>query len=198
MGLITKNPDARPRKKRAATWMARHKLQTGLIAALLVTTGVAAALLLRQDVATTTMAADPDVIFAQGTDYHQIATAGFASLQLGASATSASLTLYGVPGAASLQMTNLLRLSNTDSDTDYSITLSRSAAPPQAMTHFTWTLTDSAGSLVATWDAHNHTSTTFALPAGTTYDLHVALLVADGTPPGRLGALDLQFQLSPQ
>lgn len=176
----------------------RRPMRSGLVFLVAGATVVAAAVLLQQDVSITPSATAPDVVFAAGDDYSAINSAGFATLTIGDSSTSATLAVNGVPGAASVQLTDLLKITNQDGSQAYNVTLSRSGAPEAAITGFTLTLKDSGGSTVESWDAAGSaSSSTFSLAASTTYDIDVDLVIADGTSVGALTGFSVQFELAP-
>lgn len=173
--------------------MSRTILISAAVAGLVVSGVVTAAILLRQDVGVTNAAQASDVVFVDGGG----GVAGFATVSIDSSAASATLTLTGVAGAANLQVTDLLRIQNTDVAQAYSVTLARSAAPNAAITGLTFTVLDGA-TVVKTFDAASAASATaFTLPAATTYDVRVDMVVADGTAAGSLGSIDLQFSIVP-
>lgn len=166
-------------------------LWLGLAAALVVAGVVSAAILWRQDVTVTSAAQASDVVFVDGGG----GVAGFATVSVGSSGTSATLTLTGISGA-SLQVTDLLQVQNSDATQAYSVTLKRSAAPDAAITGLTFTVLD-GGSTIKTFDAAAAASATaFTLPASTTYDVRIDMTVADGTAAGSLGSFDLQFEIA--
>lgn len=170
----------------------------GVAALLAVAAVVAGAVLLRQDVAVSSAAQAPDVIFASGTDYATINAAGFATLSVGSTGTSATLSLSGIPGAASLSLTDVMKVTNQDPSQAYTLTLSRSATPNAALTGMTFTVQNAADAVIATYNAATTgSSSSFSLPAATTYDISVAVTIADGTAIGSLGSFTLQFTLVP-
>ena len=189
---------ARPRTRRQGAgflgFLTAHKLMASTLAGLLVVaTVVSAAVLWRQDVAFTNASQDSDITFVDGGG----GLTGFATLALGTGATSATLTLTGVAGVAAFQVTGLLQIDNAAVAQDYEITLSRSAAPNAAIDSLTFTVLDGV-STVETFDAKNTASATaFTLPAGDTYDIRIDMTIAAGTVAGSLGALNLQFTISP-
>lgn len=159
---------------------------------------VTGAVLVSQELTTTTKAVAPDVVFAEGDDYDAIESAGFATLVLGSDDTSATLTLSGVPGAASTVLGDVLALSNLDPSQGYDVTIVRSAAPPSTVDGLTFLIQTAADATVATYDVSAATSsTTFTIPASTTYDVTVTLIIDDGTSPGTLGTTVLSFDLEP-
>lgn len=165
-------------------------LWTVLVAALLVAGVVTAAVLWRQDVTVSSAAQASDVVFVDGGG----GVAGYATVSVGGSGTSATLTLTGVSGAE-LQVTDLLQIQNTDASQAYSVTLERSAAPNAAITGLVFTVLDGA-TPIKTFDAAAAASATaFTLPVSTTYDIRIDMVVADGTSPGSLGSFDLQFEI---
>jgi hypothetical protein len=180
-----------------ARWPRRHPMLTLLIALALVGAAVAA-VVLRQDVTTNPAAVAPDVVFASGSDYVAINAAGFATLTLGSSATSATLAVNGIPGAADLQITNLLNVTNQDATQAYTVTLQRSTTLHASISSFVVHVKTAGGSTVVDWNAKTDASATpFNLPASTTYVISIDILIADGTSVGGLGTFGMQFQLVP-
>lgn len=179
-------------------WVKRRPVLTaGLAALLLFGVVVSAALLIRQDVATSPSAVAPDVIFQNGADYTGINAAGFATLTIGSSGTSASLALSGVPGAALVSLGNVMKLNNQDATQAYTVTLARSAAPNAAITDFTVTVKNGASTL-ATWNAASAaSSSSFTAPAATILDISIQSVITDGTAAGALGSFGMQFSLVP-
>jgi hypothetical protein len=174
------------------------RIALALAALLSIAAVVAGAVLLRQDVSVASAAQAPDVIFATGDDYAVINAAGFATLTVGSTGTSATLSLDGIPGAAALSLTDLMKVTNQDATQDYTLTLSRSAAPNAAITGMTFTVQNAADTIIATYNAATTgSSASFSLPASTTYDISVAVTIADGTAIGSLGSFTLQFELVP-
>jgi hypothetical protein len=188
-------PVAQPARR---TWFARHKVLASIVAAVLLVAGAGmAALLIRQDITASPATTAPDVKFLAGTDYTSINAAGFATLTLGSSGASASLSLSGVSGAALVTLGNVMRLQNTDATVSYDVTLARSAVPNAAITSFVVTIKDGATTLL-TWDAvSSATSSTFNLAVSKTLDISIALVVTDGTAAGALGSFGMQFSLTP-
>ncbi len=176
----------------------RRLIGLALIGLLSITGFVAAAVVLQQDITVTPNAATPDVIFALGNDYTAINNAGFATATLGSSATSVTLTVNGIPGASDLQLGDLLKITNQDGTQGYNVTLTRSAAPDAAITAFEVQVFNATDVLIESWNAATAaTGTTFSLPAGTTYDIRIDLVIADGTTVGALGGFDIQFDMVP-
>lgn len=168
------------------------------VAFVLVASVVTAAVFIRQDIAISPSAQAPDVVFSTGDDYALINTAGYATVTIGSSGTSATFSLNGVPGAALVQLGDVLTLENTDVSQAYNVTLKRSAAPDAAIDGFDVQVYTAADSLVESFDAAAGASgTTFSLPAATTYDITIEISIADGTAAGALGSFDLQFELVP-
>lgn len=176
----------------------RRRVGVALLLTTLVATAAIAGVILRQDVATSAAAVTPDVVFANGNDYAAINSAGFATLTIGTSETSASLTVNGVPGAADLQLVDLLKLTNQDGTQGYNVTLARSTTLDASISEFTVHVLDSGDTEIVAWDASAAaTSSTFSLPASTTYDITIDMVVNDGTAVGSLGSFDMQFSMTP-
>lgn len=179
-------------------WMRLHKVAVlAVVGTLLVSAAAVAVLTLRLDAAVAPAAKASPVIFAEGSDYPAINTAGFATLTVGTSATSASLSLSGVPGAAQVSLGNLLKITNQDEAQAYDVTLTRSTTLNAAITSLVVTVKDGTDTL-ATWDPKaDASSATFTLPADTALDLSLAIVIADGTAVGGLGSFSMQVSMSP-
>lgn len=163
----------------------------------LVAAATVGALLLRQDITTQPAAVAPDVLFQQGSDYAGINAAGFATLTLGSSGTSATLAVSGVPGAALVSLGNVLKINNQDTSQAYTVTLARSTTPNAAVNDFTITVKNGATTLV-TWNAVSAAqSSSFALPANTALDVSIQVGVVDGTAVGSLGSFTVQASMVP-
>lgn len=167
------------------------------LAVVMLGVAVTAGVILVQKVAVTPAVSTPDVIFAQGDDYSAINLLGYATLSIGTSGTSATMSVSGIPGAADLQLTNLLNITNQHVSQDYSVALARSAALDTDIGNFTVTIKNAADATQVTWYAKDAASATaFTLPAGETYTIDIRFLVSDGVAAGNLDAFDLEFTLS--
>lgn len=174
-----------------------HQLATAVTAGLvLLAAAVGAALALQQNTIVNPAAKVP-VTFELGTDYTSINAAGFATITLGASKTSATLAVSGVPGAALVSLGNVMQLKNNEA-LPHSITVARSAAPPVALTGFTLTFKDSVTSAtVATWNVATTASSTFTLAASQILDITIVPIITDGTAVGALASsFTLQYTIS--
>jgi hypothetical protein len=190
-------PPAKP--GRLKRWFVTHPaIAAVIVAGLVIVPGLAlAAALIRQDVTTNPAAVAPDVLFEQGTDYAAINAAGFATLTLGSSGTSATLALSGVPGAALVDLSKVAKIHNQDATQAYTVTLSRSAAPNAAISSLQ-VIVKNGASTILTWDAATTaTSGSFNLPAATTYDITTDIVINDGTAAGSLGSFGIHFSLVP-
>lgn len=166
-------------------------LVTGLL--ITVASGVIAAVLWTQDVSFSNSSQDSDISFVDGGG----GVTNFAEVTIGTSGASATLDLAGVAGAANFQVTDLLRIQNSDLTQDYSITLSRDSAPNVAITSLVFTVLDGVTTM-ETYDAAAAASgSAFTLGAGDTFDIRIDMVITDGTTAGSLGAMDLQFTIAP-
>lgn len=196
-------PRRRPTGAATWSWMRMHKAATATVALMVIAaSGVLATVLIRQDIATTSSAVAPEVTFLTGTDYTSITNTGFAVLTIGTSGASATLsTLKGIPGAATVDLTNLLRIQGAPTGTkDYSSsTLSTDVAIPTAISHLYVTVKHGATTDLNAWDAKSGVaSSTFTITHAVTYDVSVSIVVADGTAAGSLSpAFNLQLNLVP-
>lgn len=181
----------------ARSWLRRHRSLAALGVLLVIAVAVVAVVTIRQDVTTTPSSKTPLVIFQNGADYTSINTAGFATITLGTSATSATLALSGIPGAAQTSLTNVLKLNNQDATHPEAVTLARSTTLNVAVTSFIVTVKNGATTLL-TWDAATTaTSSSFTLPVSTVLDISIVVVVTDGTAAGSLGSFGMQFSLAP-
>jgi hypothetical protein len=156
---------------------------------------VAATMLILQSVAISPISKTPDVLFQNGTDYAALNTAGYATVVLGTSGTTAALSVSGIPGATSTALGKVLKITDTHVTNAYTVTLSRSAAPNAAITSFIVTVKNGATTL-ATWDAvASATSASFALAVSTSLDISVTLAIADGTAAGAVGSFSIDASI---
>lgn len=179
-------------------WIRLHKLATtGVVATVLLAVSAAAVLTMQINTTVNPSAKAPPVVFANGGDYTSINGAGFATLTLGTSTTSATLAMSGVAGAASVQLGNVMKISNTDATRAYTVTLSRSAAPNAAFTTFSVVVKNGATTL-ATWDVvASATSSSFVIPASVATDVSITTAITDGTATGALGTFTMQVSITP-
>ncbi|MEA3202692.1 MAG: hypothetical protein QOI63_358 [Thermoplasmata archaeon] len=155
----------------------------------------AATMLILQSVAVSPISKTPDVLFQNGTDYAALNTAGYATVVLGTSGTTAALSVSGIPGATSTALGKVLKITDTHVTNAYTVTLSRSAAPNAAITSFIVTVKNGATTL-ATWDAvASATSASFALAVSTSLDISVTLAIADGTAAGAVGSFSIDASI---
>jgi hypothetical protein len=153
--------------------------------------------MIRQDVAVTPSAANGVIRFQAGSGYASINVAGFATLSIPGSGSSATLAVTGVSGAALTTLGDVLALNNTASSQNYTVTLARSAAPVAAIAGLNITIKDGTTTLV-TWDVKTAGSAApFTHVAGRVLNATVDLRIADGTSPGSLTGFDLQFTFVP-
>ena len=188
----------RPRRGGLGSWMRLHKMATaGVVATVLLAATAAAVLTMQINTTVTPSAKAPPVVFASGSDYTSINGAGFATLTLGTSATSATLAMSGVAGAASVQLGNVMKITNSDATQAYTVTLSRSAAPNAAFTTFS-VLVKNGASTLTTWDVvASSSSSSFVIPAGVATDVSITTAITDGTATGALGTFTMQVSITP-
>lgn len=127
-----------------------------LVAALVAATGMAVATLVVQQSFTVTPAAHaPPVVFSAGDDAATLVTQGWlAGPTITASGATASLTMYGVPGALQVSLGEVIKLTNSESlgGTSYAVTLSSSSLPA-GVTNIILSFTD--GATPRTWNFAN-------------------------------------------
>ncbi len=181
-----------------SVWMKLHRTLLASLAGLLAAAILVVAVVsFRMDVTSNPASKAPDVAFQNGADYTGINVAGFATVTLGASGTSATLALSGIAGVAQTSLANILKLSDGSATVPYTVSLARSAAPNAAITSFQVTVKNGASTLL-TWDAvASATSSSFTLPVSTSLDISILVVVADGTAAGSLGSFAMQFTLAP-
>lgn len=190
---------------RARRWATRHKvLATLLFLALASAPFVAAAVLVLQSASVAPTTAAPDVTFLAGDDLAAIEGLGFLALDIGAAGTRVTITeIQGVSGAT-VEYTDVLELSNSHADRDYTIALERSAPLDARFSLFEVTVRDpSSGTFV--WDALSDAdgrSPAFTLQddgtAGDQLEIDLAVGMDDNLAPGLdLDDFTLTFELTP-
>lgn len=198
---VQPTPTQVARKTGFTAWLGAHKVLASVITMVLVTASVAiAAVVWSQSFSATPNTRTSPVTFAAGTDATTLATLGFIDAPvIGASGATASITLYGIPGASSLSLGKVLKVQNPDTsdNTDYAVTLSVSGSPAVTLTAFTVTFVDDIDGTV-TWNL----LTTPSLSAHTlndaeTWDITVSSLVESAAASGSQGALTISASITP-
>ncbi|MCA1819626.1 MAG: hypothetical protein ABR562_07610 [Thermoplasmatota archaeon] len=194
--LVTPRPPSAPHG--LWSWVRLHRLATAAIGAtLMLAVATVAVLTLQLNTTVSPAAKAPPVVFAAGGDYTTINAAGFATLTLGTSATSATLAMSGVAGAASVSLGNVMKITNSDATQAFSVTLTRSTTLNAAISSLAITVKD-GGTTLVTWDPKSAaSSSSFTLPAATATDVSLAIVIADGTAVGSLGSFAMQVSMTP-
>lgn len=183
-GTIKDHPSTKRRwHRRPATFVV-----AGL---LLAATAVVGAIILTQDATVTSTSRVSDVVFQDGGG----GLAGFATMSVPGDGATASITLTPVSGAT-MQVTDMVQISNTHATQAYTVSLGRSAAPDADITAMTFTVFNDVGTQVDQYDAVADTGGGFTLPALKAYDIRIDMTVADGQGTNSLGAFDLEFTLT--
>lgn len=189
----------KPRTRRGPlTWMRFHKTATLLLALLVLgaTAGIAA-IVFSQALVATPMAGTSPVVFASGDDITSLVSLGLAATPtITSGGGSASITLYGIPGASALSLGEILELTNTDTadNTAFTVSLSVSGSPAASLTGFTITFLDdvSGTPTLRTWDLlTTPTLTTYTLSDGETWEFNVSSLTMTAAASGSQGALTI-------
>lgn len=192
-------PPPRPSGKRGVWgFMRAHKVATAAISLLLIsaTVGLALVVFSEQLVATPTAGTSP-VPFSSGDDITNLVNLGLAtSPVITAGGASASITIYGIPGASALSLGEILELTNTDTadNTDFTVSLSVAGTPAASLTGFTLTFLDdvSGTPTLRTWNLlTTPTLTTYTLSDGEVWEFNVSSLTMTAAATGSQGALTI-------
>lgn len=195
---------ARPVRAGLQAWVAGHKALTTVIALLVVTAGVGiAAVVFGQSFTATPTTRTSPIAFASGDDVSSLDTLDFVDAPtIGASGATASITVYGIPGASSLQLGEVLELVNADTADNqaYDVTLSVSGTPAVTLTAFTITFVDdvSGTPTTRTWNLlTTPTLTTYTLSDAETWEFNISSLVMTAAASGSQGALTISASMTP-
>lgn len=181
-------------------WLRAHKILTSVVALLLATAtvGLAAVVFGQSFTATPTTRTSP-IAFASGDDITNLDLLDFVDAPvIGASGATASITLYGIPGASSLALGEVLELVNADTadNQDYAVTLTVSGSPAASLTGFTITFDDSG--TLRTWNLLTTPSLgPFTLSDGETWEFNVASLLMSAVASGSQGVLTIAASMTP-
>lgn len=189
------------RKAGVGAWLGAHKVLSSVVVVLLVTASVAiAAVVWSQSFAATPTTRTSPVVFAAGDDITSLDSLDFVDAPtIGASGASASITIYGIPGASALSLGEILELQNTDTadNTDYAVTLSVSGTPAVTMTAFTVTFVDDVDGTV-TWNLlTTPTLAAHTLDDAESWEINVSSLVMTAAATGSQGALTISASITP-
>ena len=181
-------------------WIGAHKVLTTVVALLVATAsvGIAAVVFGQSFTATPTTRTSP-VAFAAGDDVTDLDLLDFIDAPvIGASGATASITLYGIPGASSLSLGEVLELRNADTadNQDYAVTLTVSGTPAATLLDFVIEF-DDAGSPVS-WDLLADPSIgPLTLADGETWEFDVVSLLMTALASGSQGVLTISASMTP-
>lgn len=194
----------RPAKRGVASWIGGHKVLTSLVVLLVAgaSVGIAAVIFGQSFTATPTTRSSP-VAFAAGDDATSLVDLGFLDAPvIGASGATAAIVPYGIPGATSLVLGEVLELRNADTsdDTDYVVTLSVAGTPAASLTGFVITFYDDVAGTptLRTWNLLSTPSlTSYTLADGETWEFTVSSLLMSAVASGSQGALTISASMTP-
>ncbi len=178
--------------------MRAHKVATALVALLLLGAGVGIAVVVFSQpfVATPTAGTSP-VAFGSGDDITTLVSLGLAATPtIATGGGSASITIYGIPGATALSLGEILELTNTDTadNTAFTVSLAVAGSPAATLTGFTMTFLDdvSGTPTLRTWDLlTTPTLTTYTLSDAEVWEFTVSSLTMTAAASGSQGALTI-------
>ncbi len=179
-------------------WLRVHQVTAAFVAGLgLIAAVVGAAVSMQQDATVNPQAKAPLVVFAKGTDFDLMQTAGFAAnFALSNNNAAVTLDVYGVAGAAQVSLTKVLKVTNSDATHPESITLTTSGTINAAITSLVITVTNNVPTTI-TWDAvSGGTSSAINLPASSSADISFTI-VETAAASGSLGSFTLHVNLVP-
>ena len=180
-----------------------HRLAAGILAGLvaMATLGIAVVSFTQPIVATPTAGTSP-VAFASGDDITVLDGLNLVDVPtIATGGGSASITIYGIPGASALSLGEVLELRNADTadDASFTVTLSVSGTPAAALTGFTLSFVDdvSGTPTTRTWNLlTTPTLTTYTLADGETWEFDVTSLTMTAAASGSLGALTISATIT--
>ncbi|MEK6975959.1 MAG: hypothetical protein AABY18_06425 [Candidatus Thermoplasmatota archaeon] len=147
-------------------------------------------------VATPTAGTSP-VVFGSGDDITSLDALNLADVPtVSTGGGSASITIYGIPGATALSLGEILELTNTDTSDDvaFSVALSVSGSPAASLTGFVITFSDdvSGTPTTRTWNLlTTPTLTTYTLSDAEVWEFTVSSLTMTAAATGSQGALTI-------
>lgn len=194
-----KRPATPARRPGLFGWLRVHQVTAALVGGLLILAAVVtAAVAIRQDLGVTPRSKDPVVTFANGDDYVAINAAGFATVTLGANGASASISASGVAGAAQVSLGEVLKITNSDTSA-YVLTFTLSGAISDDVDSLLMTFVNSVPTTM-TWNAvtTGGTSNSIAIPASSSIDVSMLLVVEVDAVAGALGSpFTIQMNIVP-
>lgn len=200
---MTPDPAATPAPPRARRFFRRHKLLATFLALMLLGAAVGIAVVLwSQDLTATPNTRTSPVVFAAGDDADDLDALDFIGASdpvVSANGAAASFTPFGIPGATSLSLGEVVELRNADTadDQDYGITLSVSGTPAATLTAFTVSFVDDTAGTV-TWDLLAGSPVgPYTLDDGETWEFTVSSLKMTALASGSQGALTLSASMAP-
>lgn len=186
------------KRGRVSAFVRGHKIATAAIAGLLLfaTVGIALVVFSQPFVATPTAGTSP-VAFSSGDDITSLVSLGMAATPtIATGGGSASITIYGIPGATALSLGEILELTNTDTadNADFTVALSVAGTPAVTLTAFTLTFLDDVGGTptLRTWDLlTTPTLTTYTISDAEVWEFTVSSLTMTSAATGSQGALTI-------
>jgi hypothetical protein len=183
-----------------------HKLLTALVGGSVVAaTAVLAAVLITQEMVATPNTRSSPVQFVAGDDAASLDALDFIGASdpvISASGAAATFTVYGIPGATSLSLGEVVDLQNPVSSdaADYKVTLSVSGAPSASLTAFTVTFVDDVDGILTprSWDLLTQPALPqYTLDEGESWEFTVSSLKMSPTASGSQGALTIGASITP-
>lgn len=198
---LARHPASKPpvaRRRGAFRWVRTHQVTAAFVAGLsLIAAVVTAAVSIQQNATVNPQAKAPLVVFAKGTDFDVMQTAGFtANFALSNNNAAVTLDVYGVAGAAQVSLGKVLKITNSDATHPESVTLTTTGTINAAITSFVITVTNNVPATI-TWDAvAGGTSSAINLPVSSSADISFAV-VETAAASGSLGTFTLHVNLAP-
>lgn len=184
-----------------AAWVGAHKVLLSAMTVVLVTASVAiAAVVWSQGFTATPTTRTSPVVFSAGTDASALDTLDFIDAPtISANGASASITVYGIPGASALSLGKVLKITNTDTadNTAYAVTLSVSGTPEVTMTAFTVRFVDDIDGTVSWNLLTTPTLAAHTLDDAETWEIDINSLVMTAAASGSQGALTISASITP-
>ena len=173
---------------------------TGIVAA----TAVAAVVMFSQDMVAATSTRTSPIVFSAGEDSAQLDALDFigaADPAISASGAAATFTVYGIPGATSLSMGEVVDLQNPASSdaAAYQVVLSVSGTPASSLTEFKLSFYDDVGGVATLreWNLLTQpTLTAYTLSDGESWEFTVSSLKMTPAASGSQGAFTISAGMS--
>lgn len=194
-----------PAPKTLFRFFRAHKVLTALVATSVVAaTAVIAAVVFAQDMVATPSTRTSPVVFTAGDDAAGLDALDFIGSSdpvISASGAAATFTVYGIPGATSLSLGEVVDLQNPASSdaADYAVTLSVSGTPAASLTAFELTFIDDVGGVATprSWNLLTQPSLpAYTLSDGESWEFTVSSLKMTPAASGSQGALTISASMS--